>query len=73
MSSELTIYEVHLNHLINAINLLLQGYILGNPTTDPILDGNSVIPRAYGLGFISDELYEVIQSSNFVPSHQAQR
>lgn len=41
--------------------------------TDPILDGNSVIPRAYGLGFISDELYEVIQSSNIVPNHQAQR
>ncbi|XP_059459934.1 serine carboxypeptidase-like 7 [Corylus avellana] len=41
----------------------LQGYILGNPMTDPILDGNSVIPSAYGLGFISDELYESLKTT----------
>ncbi|XP_062164322.1 serine carboxypeptidase-like 2 [Alnus glutinosa] len=39
----------------------LQGYILGNPMTDQKTDGDSVIPCAYGLGLISDELYESLK------------
>ncbi|XP_062165070.1 serine carboxypeptidase-like 6 [Alnus glutinosa] len=36
-----------------------QGCILGNP--DQRTDGNSVIPCAYGLGLVSDELYESLR------------
>ncbi|XP_024039918.1 serine carboxypeptidase-like 17 isoform X2 [Citrus clementina] len=36
----------------------LQGYILGNPKTDKIVDKNSQIPFAHGMGLISNELYE---------------
>ncbi|KAG6705363.1 hypothetical protein I3842_07G175700 [Carya illinoinensis] len=41
----------------------LQGYLLGNPLTDPSTDGNSAIPHAHGLGLISDELYESLKRS----------
>ncbi|XP_018483747.1 serine carboxypeptidase-like 13 isoform X2 [Raphanus sativus] len=36
----------------------LQGYILGNPVTDTKLEHNYLIPFAYGMALISDELYE---------------
>uniref|UniRef100_M4E9Z4 Uncharacterized protein n=1 Tax=Brassica campestris TaxID=3711 RepID=M4E9Z4_BRACM len=36
----------------------LQGYILGNPVTDTKLEHNSLIPFAYGMALISEELYE---------------
>ncbi|CAH8300492.1 unnamed protein product [Eruca vesicaria subsp. sativa] len=36
----------------------LQGYILGNPVTDTKLEHNYLIPYAYGMALISDELYE---------------
>ena len=36
-----------------------QGYILGNPATDPSND-NYQIPFAYGMTLISKELYKVI-------------
>ncbi|XP_044474612.1 serine carboxypeptidase-like 17 isoform X2 [Mangifera indica] len=39
----------------------LQGYILGNPLTEPIVEQNSVIPFAHGMGLISDELYHSLQ------------
>ena len=37
----------------------IQGYILGNPATDPS-DDNYKIPYAHGMALISDELYKVI-------------
>ncbi|KAF8096438.1 hypothetical protein N665_0308s0012 [Sinapis alba] len=36
----------------------LQGYILGNPVTDSKLQHNYLIPYAYGMALISEELYE---------------
>lgn len=39
--------------------ILLQGYIVGNPLTgSPLIDSNSRIPYAHGVGIISDQLYE---------------
>ena len=46
------------------ILILFQGYILGNPKTDKIVDKNSQIPFAHGMGLISNELYEVTQFSS---------
>uniref|UniRef100_A0A2N9EN15 Uncharacterized protein n=1 Tax=Fagus sylvatica TaxID=28930 RepID=A0A2N9EN15_FAGSY len=48
--------EEGIEQLIN-----LQGYILGNPITDPSSDGSSAIPYAHGMGLISDELYESLK------------
>ncbi|KAJ0026023.1 hypothetical protein Pint_08629 [Pistacia integerrima] len=39
----------------------LQGYILGNPLTEPIIEQNTVIPFAHGMGLISDELYDSLK------------
>ncbi|PIA25698.1 hypothetical protein AQUCO_10900026v1 [Aquilegia coerulea] len=36
----------------------LKGYLLGNPVTDRYIDGNSLVPFAYGMGIISYEIYE---------------
>ncbi|XP_021624958.1 serine carboxypeptidase-like 17 isoform X1 [Manihot esculenta] len=44
-------------------HLNLQGYIVGNPLTDSIIDGNSRIVLAHRLSFISDELYEKLKTS----------
>ncbi|PIA29455.1 hypothetical protein AQUCO_06000063v1, partial [Aquilegia coerulea] len=38
--------------------LNLKGYLLGNPVTDGDLEANSKIPFAYGMGLLSDELFE---------------
>ncbi|KAG4147302.1 hypothetical protein ERO13_D05G214300v2 [Gossypium hirsutum] len=39
----------------------LQGYILGNPKTVPNLEKKLKIPYVYGMGLISDELYESLK------------
>ncbi|CAO2831923.1 unnamed protein product [Amaranthus hypochondriacus] len=41
--------------------LNLKGYILGNPATDKLIDGNYQVAFAHGMGLISDEFYESIQ------------
>ena len=37
----------------------MQGYLVGNPVTDNVFDGNALVPFAHGMGLISDELFEV--------------
>jgi serine carboxypeptidase-like clade 1 len=39
---------------------LFQGYLLGNPATDPKFDFNSKVPFAHRMAIIPDELYKVI-------------
>jgi len=43
---------------------LLQGYLVGNPVTDSRFDENFVIPASHGFGIISDQLYEVRNSTS---------
>lgn len=38
--------------------LNIQGYMVGNPTTGEEIDKNAKIPFAFGMGIISDELYQ---------------
>lgn len=49
------------NGLEPSINL--QGYLLGNPSTDGSIDDNHRIPFAHGMGLIPDELYESLKRS----------
>ncbi|CAI0467868.1 unnamed protein product [Linum tenue] len=44
--------------------VLFQGYILGNPGTSGEFDKNARIPSAHGMALISDELYQVFNSSH---------
>ncbi|VVA95137.1 unnamed protein product [Arabis nemorensis] len=39
----------------------LQGYLLGNPLTEPETDFDYAIPYAHGMALISDELYESLK------------
>ncbi|CAN7067955.1 unnamed protein product [Brassica rapa subsp. trilocularis] len=39
----------------------LQGYVIGNPTTDQEFDYNHRVPFAHGMALISDELYESLK------------
>ena len=41
-------------------NKWFQGYVLGNPVTDPNFEDNFEIPFAHGMALISHELYKVI-------------
>ncbi|KAL8491136.1 hypothetical protein ACS0TY_022969 [Phlomoides rotata] len=41
----------------------LQGYLIGNPTTDTEIDGNAKIPYAHGMALISTEYYELAKRS----------
>nr|AZH81167.1 serine carboxypeptidase-like protein [Gastrodia elata] len=40
-----------------------KGYLIGNPSTVQTLDKNYVVPHAFGLGIIPEELYKAIQTN----------
>ncbi|KAL0921257.1 hypothetical protein M5K25_008314 [Dendrobium thyrsiflorum] len=44
-------------------NIQLQGYIIGNPSTGEFIDSNAQVPFAFGMGIISDELYQGIDKN----------
>ncbi|KAG4120534.1 hypothetical protein ERO13_D11G149200v2 [Gossypium hirsutum] len=39
-----------------------KGYLVGNGVADDEFDGNALVPFAHGMGLISDELYEEVNS-----------
>lgn len=42
--------------------LNLKGYLVGNGVSDDLYDGNALVPFAHGMGLISDELFEAVNS-----------
>ncbi|XP_047971173.1 serine carboxypeptidase-like 20 [Salvia hispanica] len=42
--------------------LNLKGYLVGNGVADSVFDGNALVPFAHGMGLISDELFEAVNS-----------
>ncbi|CAH2052304.1 unnamed protein product [Thlaspi arvense] len=40
-----------------------KGYLIGNGVTDPVFDGNALVPFAHGMGLISNELFEETKAS----------
>ncbi|KAH6814435.1 serine carboxypeptidase-like 20 [Perilla frutescens var. frutescens] len=42
--------------------LNLKGYLVGNGVADDVFDGNALVPFAHGMGLISDELFEAVNS-----------
>ncbi|KAK6122205.1 hypothetical protein DH2020_044051 [Rehmannia glutinosa] len=42
--------------------LNLKGYMVGNGVTDSVFDGNALVPFAHGMGLISDELFEAVNT-----------
>lgn len=42
--------------------LNLKGYMVGNGVTDDTIDGNALVPFAHGMGLISDDLFEEVNS-----------
>ncbi|PKU87319.1 Serine carboxypeptidase-like 5 [Dendrobium catenatum] len=41
----------------------IQGYMIGNPMTGELIDFNARVPFAFGMGIISDELYQRIDEN----------
>lgn len=37
----------------------VQGYLIGNPVTDDVFDGNAIVSFAHGMGLIPDKLFKV--------------
>jgi hypothetical protein len=40
--------------------------MVGNGVCDTVFDGNALVPFAHGMGLISDDMYKVIQSEDFI-------
>ncbi|XP_072957781.1 serine carboxypeptidase 1-like isoform X1 [Typha angustifolia] len=47
----------------NGVNLNLKGYSLGNAAIDLNIENNAMVPFAYRIGLISDELYKDLATS----------
>ncbi|CAA7396129.1 unnamed protein product [Spirodela intermedia] len=43
--------------------LNFKGYIVGNGVTDTVFDGDALVPFAHGMGLISDDLYQKVNSA----------
>ncbi|KAK9931514.1 hypothetical protein M0R45_018788 [Rubus argutus] len=56
-----TIIDGNENGSIPLLNF--KGYVLGNPVTDTVVDGNAKIPKAHRLSLISDQLYQALKTS----------
>ncbi|XP_068665582.1 serine carboxypeptidase 1 [Aristolochia californica] len=41
----------------------LKGYMVGNGVTDTVFDGNALVPFAHGMGLISDDLFQEVNSA----------
>lgn len=41
----------------------LQGYMVGNPVADSVIDGNAQLPFAHRMGLISDEYYKMAETN----------
>ncbi|RXH86989.1 hypothetical protein DVH24_028489 [Malus domestica] len=56
---------VNLNHfwLQTSNDCITQGYLVGNGVTDDKFDGNALVPFAHGMGLISDDLYEEVNTA----------
>lgn len=73
MAAQPMLHQLNI-HLYNSFNLLfmryfkkmLQGYLAGNPCTDKQYDMDGRIKFFHGMGLTSDEMFEVITSSNVV-------
>lgn len=37
----------------------MQGYLVGNGVADEFFDGNALVPFAFGMGLISNDIFEV--------------
>uniref|UniRef100_N1QYM0 Serine carboxypeptidase-like protein 6 n=1 Tax=Aegilops tauschii TaxID=37682 RepID=N1QYM0_AEGTA len=69
---ECRILMMFLLFCVNAI--YFQGYLIGNPITDPKFDNNFQVQGAHGFGIISDQIYEAAMKNckgNYVnPANQ---
>ncbi|XP_020581898.1 serine carboxypeptidase-like 2 [Phalaenopsis equestris] len=55
------VYEIlNENELKVQPTLNIQGYMVGNPSTGEVIDFNARVPFAFGMGLISEELYQGI-------------
>jgi len=43
----------------------VQGYLIGNPVTDDVFDGNAIVSFAHGMGLIPNDLFEVKTKPSF--------
>ncbi|KAL0741856.1 hypothetical protein Bca4012_083369 [Brassica carinata] len=55
-SDSVEVKRIH--EFLQKVEILIPGYVLGNPVTDIEFDHNHRIPFAHGMALISDELYK---------------